>query len=137
MTSTLPCTGPARSRQSERRVLALAVAWSTTWLFALAGLASARVEGSAAVGALAALQLGLGVGLVVAYRQFLRDADELRRAVELEALALGAGVAVAGGFTLALLTAAGVLPSAALLGFFAVPFLVYSVTVSHRMRSYS
>lgn len=135
--SSSTCTGPARVLRSERRVLALAVAWSTTWLFALAGLASGRLHGDVATGCVAVLQLGLGVGMVLAYRQLLRDADELRRAVELEALALSAGVAVAGGFTLALLAAADVISGQVLLGFFAVPFFVYSVTVSKRMRSYS
>ena len=83
------------------------------------------------------VQAGLGLGLMFAYGRFLLQADELRRKVELEALAIGTGLAVAGGFPAAILSSAGVISAAAVIGFLAVPFLAYSVMVSHGMRRYA
>ena len=45
--------------------------------------------------------------MIVVYRRFLREADELRRKIELDAFALAAGVGVVGAVTYRLLEQAG------------------------------
>ena len=49
----------------------------------------------------------LGVGTVFAYRRFLREADELRRKIELDALAMSVGAGLVGGVALWLFERAG------------------------------
>ena len=124
----LPCGSP-------RRVLRWSCACATWWLLAFAAAESGHLSLPVAAVGVAAVQLGLGVGLVAAYRHFLAVADELRRKIELEALAWSAGITVAGAFSLALLHSSGLVPSSVVIGYFALPFLVHGAVVSHRLRS--
>ena len=132
-----PVCGTARDRRNSRRVLSCAVAFSVFWLLASAAASSGHLSAPVIAAGAASVQAALGAALVVAFFRFVAQADELRRKVELESIALAAGVAIAGGFALDLLRQAGGIDAGAETGFFAVPLLVYSVAVSHRMRSFS
>lgn len=131
------CETPTRDRANQRRLLALIVASTTWWLFAFAATESGKIASLGPALGVAGVQAGLGLGLALAYRRFLLETDELRRKIELEGLALGAGIAVAGGFTAMLLVSADVVSAAAGFAFFALPFFAYGGMVSHRLRSYS
>jgi hypothetical protein len=130
------CETP-RVQRRQRQVLWLCVAFTTWWLLAFAAAESGQLSNPVLAVAAAAVQLGLGLGLVAGYQRFLADADELRRKIELEALAWGAGVTVAGAFSMALLQSSGLVPTSVVIASFSLPFLVYGAVLTHRLRSYA
>jgi peptidoglycan/LPS O-acetylase OafA/YrhL len=106
--------GLERRNRGNRRNMQL---WSLAW--AMAYIGSAYLIRFAAIGAqtvvaLAVVTGAMGLGALLAYRRFLRDADELQRKIELDALALGVGAGVVGG------TAIHVLEQGTLLGEYAL-----------------
>src|SRR5690606_13514993 len=104
--------GTERDRRNQRRVTIWGLAWSASF----AGVYLALTGGWLATGAPAliavALSLALGLGTAVAYRRSLLEADELRRKIELDAMALAFGVGLVGGATYQLLEGAGVVADA-------------------------
>jgi hypothetical protein len=78
---------------------------------------------------------GLGMGL--AYRRFLREADELLRKIELEALALAVGVGVVGGFAYTTLARAGIVAEADVLVLVVAMVLTYGIAVIVGQRRYA
>jgi hypothetical protein len=103
-------------------------AWSLAWAAAYAGSAFltrfADLTGPGVV-ALGAVTAAMGLGTLVAYRGYLRDADELQRKIELDALAIAVGAALVGG------TAIHVLDQGALLGEFALTAVLMSMIVGY------
>lgn len=71
----------------------------------------------------------LGIGTVLAYRRFLREADELRRKIELDALAVAFGVGLVGSLTYWLLWRSGAVAELDLLGVIAVMTAAYGLSV--------
>lgn len=93
------CMGTERDRRNERRLVVWSLVWMGSWValdLAIEGgwLASGPVTVGAAV-----VCVLLGAGPFYAYWRFLREADELRRRIELNALALAFGVGVVGGIS--------------------------------------
>lgn len=86
------CAGSSpRDRANQRRIL-----WTTfAWAVAFVGVSQAIKKELLAEGpllwALAVVPAVLGVVVIVAYSRFLREADELQRLIQLNALALGFG----------------------------------------------
>ncbi len=134
--SVEPCV-PARDRRNDRRRLAYVVAWSAWWLLALAAAHAGWLHQLPVALGVATVHAGLGIGMILAYRRFLVEADELRRKIELDAMAVGVGVAVVGGFTASLLEAAGVISSSTVVEVLAMPFLAYVVVLARGMRHYA
>ena len=56
------------------------------------------------------IHAGIGIGMILAFRLFLTEADELQRKVQLDALALSVGVTIVVFSSSSLLAKAGVLP---------------------------
>lgn len=130
------CSAPRRDRRNHR----LVTLWSAIWAisFVAATLAIKKewlVSGPAiAVGAVTAL---FGVATLMAYRRFLRETDELRRKIELEALALAFGVGVVAGLSYWLMMEGGLVPGKGFGFVFAGMILVHSVSVMIAVRRYS
>ena len=107
-TSFLSCApGTPRDRQNMRRVRL----WMCAWGLSFVGITAAvRFEwiptGPIAITATLVCTI-FGVVALFAYRRFLREADELRRKIEIEALALAFGAGMVGGMALWLLQRAG------------------------------
>ena len=86
------CGGTSpRDRANQRRIL-----WTTlAWAISFVGVSQAIKTGTLARGpmawALALVPAALGFVVVFVYSRFLRDADELQRLIQLNALALGFG----------------------------------------------
>jgi hypothetical protein len=57
------------------------------------------------------INTGIGIGLIVAYKRFLKDLDEMEREIQLDALALSVGVTLAGFYSYTILDKAGVVPN--------------------------
>ena len=89
---------PARDRRNLNR----ANAWMAIWLafFALSTwLIKGGLVATGPVGwVVAAFPTAVAVGAILAYGRYLREADELQRKIQLQALALGFGVGLFFGF---------------------------------------
>lgn len=133
---SLGCTGPERDRRNRRRVDAWALAWALSFVavtFAITrdGLPAAWIRI-----ALIAVTVALAVVTLLAYRHYLREADELRRRIELEALALAFGVGVIGGVTYWLLELAGIVAEARLLDVVTAMMLTHPLGILLGNRRY-
>ena len=130
------CEEPERDRRNRRRVTAWSLAWVLAWLGVVMAIQRAWIDGLPAT--LAALAAGaLGAGTALAYLRFLRHADELRRKIELEALAFAYGTGIVGGLTYWTLGRAGVVDEADLVYVLAVMLLVHPIAVLVARRRYS
>ncbi len=95
--------GTPRDRANSRRVMLWSVAWAGSMLIASAVLLVDESRGFVGIpgqtwGVIAAsISTLLGVATLGAYRRLLREADELRQKIELDALAIAVGVGVVGG----------------------------------------
>lgn len=92
------CHTTPRDRRNERRFQLWTLTWMASWLLSHALLKSGAVDGAPAMAAVL-LPAGLGIRVAFVYRHFLREADELLRKIQLEALALAVGAGLVGGFT--------------------------------------
>lgn len=126
------CSEPARDRRNQRRILGWSLGWALTFLAAVfvikktAWLADGSWPPEGLWAAFAAMvPTALGIAAALAYRRFLRETDELRRKIELEALALAYSVGVVGGLTYWLLEVAGFVGKAD------VAFLVVLMLLAH------
>lgn len=55
------------------------------------------------------INTGIGLGMVWSFIQLLKELDELQRKIQLNALAISAGVAIVGGTTFSLLATANII----------------------------
>jgi hypothetical protein len=79
----------------------------------------------------------LGVATVLAYRRFLNETDELRRKIEVEALALAFGIGLFGGLSYWLLELSGAVPAKGFVWIFLVMIVTHPVAVLIGLRRYS
>lgn len=112
MNSTDPSLrSPGSSQQRDCRNQKLVLLWSFLWALSFLAVAqgikrewlSSGVVTFAAVAGSAIL----GIATVLAYRRFLEETDELRRKIEVEALAVAFGVGMVGGLSYWLLVISG------------------------------
>jgi apolipoprotein N-acyltransferase len=131
--------GPSR-RQREQRAKWGSTVSSLLWALAMMGttLLSKR-EGIpfAAVVAGVILTALAGVATIFAHLRYLRQADELRRQIELEALGLAFGIGVVGGMSWWLLVVSGVGKGTDLGFVFVAMLLLYSAGILVGCRRYS
>ena len=96
---------------SDRRNLNRATVWLAFWLVSFAAstfIIKSEVTSTGIVGwIVAAIPTVVGLGAMLAYGRYLRQADELQRRIQLQALALGFGVAFFFGFGYRLLEKVG------------------------------
>jgi len=102
------CHTTARDKRNQRFVVGWALAWAVAWVGVSRCLKTGRLVGEIPAIAAISVTTGLGLGMLLAYRHFLREADELRRKIELDALALAVGVGLVGGVGFRLLQQSGV-----------------------------
>jgi hypothetical protein len=121
----------------------LVILWSLVWMSSWVGVTLALKSGWLAAGApgivAALVSACLGIGTALAYRRFLNEADEVQRQIELEALALGFGVGLVGGFAYWLLERSGAVPTSKsdLLYVLAATCFTYSAGVLLGKRRYA
>lgn len=96
-----------KDRRNARRALWWLLAWAVSFVAVSFGLKEAWMSGSVARYAAVSLSIVIGLVAVLAYVRLVREADELQRKIQLEAMALGFGGAFLGNFALALLQHAG------------------------------
>lgn len=108
----LACFGTPSDRRHERRILYWTLAWSVLFVLAAMALKFDWVEPGLPATLLTLATAIPGIGVLLAYVRLLREGDELRRKIEMEALALAFGVGVLGGLTYELVGEAGWLPEA-------------------------
>jgi hypothetical protein len=95
-----------RDKANDVRTTQWALAWIASLLVASAAIKLGQVAPPVAA-ALAVLTLIPAWKFVGAYRKLLREADEMLRQVQLEALAAGCGAGLIGGMTIALFARPG------------------------------
>jgi len=119
------CTGPQRERRNRWRVIGWSLAWAVAFLAVVFAIRREWLATGIPATLAAMVPTSLGVITALVYRTFLREADELRRKIELEALALAYAVGVVGGLAYWLLELAGVVADAD------PAFLVLVMIVAH------
>ena len=98
--------GTERDRINQRRMVISGMSWMGAWLALIYVIGRGWLSAFAATAA-SVVPLALGVGMIVAYRRYLGETDELRRKIEVDALALAFGVGLVGAFSYVLLERAG------------------------------
>lgn len=130
------CSIPRRDRHNQRRVVLWSLAWALSFVAVTLviekewlpfGLTIAAVIGTAII----------GVATVLAYRRFLAETDELRRKIEVEALAVAFGVGFVGVQSYWLLVVKGAAPATGFIYVLAAMVLTYSAGVLIGIRKYS
>lgn len=124
-----PCHTTDRDRRNQRRVIAWSLAWTLCWLAAALAIDNGWWDARAAGVAAAVLSVLLGTALLLAYWRFLREADELRRKIEVEALALAFGVGLVGGMAYWLLGESGIVAEAEILHVLVLMIVTHSVGI--------
>ena len=117
--------GTKRDRQNEFRILVWTFLWTAAWLGILFALKRNWLAVGAPAIAATALSTLLGVRMLWAYRRFLIEADELRRKIELEALALAFGIGMVAGITYPILEEAGAIAEADIYHFMFLLIVTY------------
>lgn len=124
-----PCHTTERDRRNQRRVIAWSLAWTLCWVTGALAIDNGWWDDAAAGVAAAVLSVPLGVALLLAYWRFLREADELRRKIEVEALALAFGVGLVGGIAYWLLGESGIVAEAEILHVLVLMIFTHSLGI--------
>ena len=110
LTNVLFATGlPKRDRRNEWRVNIWAFAWVIS-LLAARVIFELTEAGTLVVIALLAVHIAIALKVILTYRFFLSQLDELERKVQMDALAMAAGGAIMIFSTGGILSAAGITP---------------------------
>lgn len=101
---------PARDLKNANIVNLWAVAWAAS--LAVISLISKYEWFSATlpITMLFVLNSGIGVGMILAYKRFLKELDEMERKIQLDALALSIGVTLVAFGGVSILEKAGMVP---------------------------
>lgn len=93
----------ARTKKNTRRLAYWTAAWTLSMALATFG-PKFIWQGDTLLTVLAILlNLGLGIGMIVANKRHLKGLDELQQKIQLEAMALALGVGLVGGLSYSLL----------------------------------
>lgn len=124
-----PCHTTERDRRNQRRIIAWSLIWTVSWTAGALAIDNGWLAAGAAGVAAAVLSALFGLAMLVAYRRFLREADELRRKIEVEALAVAFGVGLVVGMTYWLLGEGGIVAEAEILPVLVLMILTHSVGI--------
>jgi heme/copper-type cytochrome/quinol oxidase subunit 4 len=127
---------PQHDQRNQRRI----VLWSLAWALSFVAVALVIKNEWLPFGLTIALVIGtaiVGVATVLAYHRFLAETDELRRKIEVEALAFAFGVGFVGGHSYWLLVVKGAAPATGFIYVFAAMVLTYAAGVVMGLRKYS
>lgn len=121
-----PTSSTAADQQNERR----AIVWSLLYVVVFIAVTLAIRTGSLGNDFLAIMAISVaglvGLGWIRAYRRWLNGLDELRRKVELEALAFAIGAGFVGAIALGHLALAEIISDARFERIFLVMFFAYA-----------
>jgi hypothetical protein len=131
-----PCSGPQRDRRNQRRITLWALAWAISFVAVTLGIKKEWLPFGVALAGVIGTAL-FGIATVLAYRRFLQETDELRRKIEVEALAFAFGAGVVGGLTYWQLVVSGAAPGMGFAYVFAAMLLSHSAGVLIGRRRYS
>jgi len=130
-------TASEKDRRNQRQIVLWSQAWIGPFLFVDLAVTHGWIESDTfAIVATLAVTV-LGIGLLLAFRRFLKDADELRRKIELDALAMTVGVGIVAGFSYSLLESAGLIDKAELMNLVVVMAATYVITVIVGLRRFA
>lgn len=130
------CSSTLRDRKNEKQTNLWAFAWVLTWLGVSFGLEFDWLSGIQAILAIG-FCTALGVGALMAYRHFLRNADELLRKIHHEAFAAALGVTLVGVVTYSLFAKAGFVPEGGATVSILLITGTYVVSIITGLRRYS
>jgi hypothetical protein len=130
------CSTPQGDRRNQWRIRLWSLIWAISFMAVTLvitmkwlpfGMLLAGVAGNAI----------FGIATVLAYRRFLNETDELRRKIEIDALAFAFGAGAFGGLTYWLLVVMGAAPGTGFVYVFSAMILIHSVGVLMGLRKYS
>ena len=130
------CSGPQRDRPNHRRIRLWALAWAISFIAVTLVIKREWLPFGVTLVGVAANAL-FGIATILAYRRFLGETDELRRKIEVEALAFAFGAGIVGGLTYWLLLVRGAVPGTGFAFVFAAMLITHSVGVLMGRRKYS
>ena len=134
--SLVECHATPRERAVHFRLAAVCLAWAVAFVGARYLLRHVLAPEGAIAWLVAAVPSVAGVALMVAYTRYLRDIDELQRAIQLRAMAYGFGggfLAICGYVTFEALGAPAV-DSTSLIAVMPILYSVAMVTSAGRYR---
>jgi len=129
--------GTKRDRQNQLRIMPWTFGWMLSFLAMTFAIKKEWITSDAAVVAISIVIMGLGVGTMLAYRRFLREADELVRKIELDALAATVGLGMVVGLSYWLLEFAEIVSEPGLPMIITLMLVSYSIAVILGHRRYS
>ena len=129
------------TKTAKRKNLSRLAIWTMAWTIstALATFGSLFLwEGNKVLTALSVLlNVGIGVGMVLANRQFLEDSDELEKKVQLEAMALTLGLTLIVGIAYSIMDSTNLIPWDAEISFLVVFMgLFYMIALLFNRKRY-
>ncbi len=108
--SPSPCFGPQRDRRNQKRIVLWSFLWGISFVAVTQSIRREWLPFGVALAGVVVTAL-LGIATVLVYRRFLQETDELRRKIEVEALAFAFGAGVVGGLTYWQLVVSGAAPA--------------------------
>lgn len=108
--------------------------WTSAWVATLAVAVFGPLlvwDGKVLTLASILLNIGVGVGMIVANKQHLDGLDELQRKIQLEAMALALGAGLVGGMAYSTMDVTNLIPGDA-----EISFLVMLISVTYMLGIY-
>lgn len=123
------CESTHRDRRSARIFTIGSLVWALAFIGASYLIAQDLVAPGWMVGVVACVPILLGIANIFLYRRYLRQTDELKQKIELEALALAYAVGIVGGLGYWLMEQAGLIARAGILEVLVTMMFTYTVGV--------
>lgn len=130
------CFSSQRDRRNQWRVMFWALVWGLSFIAVSLAIKKEWLPFGMTLAGVLGTSLP-GIMIVLAYRRYLQETDELRRKIEVEALSLAFGVGVVGGLTYWLLAVMGAVAATDFVYVFLVMILTHPVGVLIGRRRYS
>lgn len=130
------CAGPKRDRYNQRRIILWSFLWGASFVAVTQAIRREWLPFGVALAGVALTTL-LGIATILAHRRFLQETDELRRKIEVEALAFAFGAGIVGGLTYWQLVVSGAAPATGFSYVFVAMILAHPVGVLIGHRRYS
>ena len=129
--------GTERDRKNQRLIILWSLAWIRPFLGVNLAIDNEWIASNALALAATTAVTVLGLAVLLAYRRFLNNADELMRKIQLDALALTVGVGVVAGFSYTLLERAGIVVAAEAMTLVMVMIVTYIAGVVVGLRRFA
>jgi len=126
-------------KRARIKIIQLAI-WTGFWVITVAAAAFGPLlwgENNLINILVILLNLGVGIGMIIANINHLKNLDELMQKVQLEAMGISLGVAIVGGITFSMLDTTNVIPfDAEIGGLVALIGITYLISVYINVRRY-